>query len=386
MEQVIVRPYEESRDADGFLELRSIIYNDGWPIKERENYQPDFEHYVAELDGKIVGLFTILPQTCNRLDAVFKCGAVASVGVAPDVRRGGVGAAMMSWYVNHAAETGVEMANLYGFREPWYRKFGYEVAGKRYRVTFPSGRLPNIDGGLPVRRLRFEDYPIFAPCYEAFARQRSGMNMRQAAWQWKRVMAENKPLVIYAFGDPVEAYVAVSHQTAFWVEQSISEIVWTTARGYHSALGFLRQLAMNKTSIAWFEPSDGPVYSRFLDNGVQTSIERGTMFRVNDVPAALRAVKAEGTGEFTVRISDHVRPENAGPWRVRWADGVTEVTRTDTADFDLDILRFAQVFLGEPSLEELWRFGDMSVPSEPAVKESALRFFRPIPTTCYDFF
>lgn len=383
MAEVVVRPYED-RDEVGYYTVSGLTYNNG-DITPALNPSMDVERYVAEVEGQIAGTFVILPMTANRGTAILPMGGVAGVAVAPDCRRGGVGSAMMQWYVRHAAATGVPLASLYAFRETFYRRFGYEVVGKRVRIVAQAHRLPLTDADLPVRRLGWEDWPELAACYAAFARSRSGLNMRQQPWQWKRVLAENKPLTVYAFGDPVEAYVAVSHQTNFWVEQGLSEFVWSTRRGYLNALAFLRQLGMNKTSVAWFEPSDSPFYAQFLDQGVDARIERPVMFRVNNVEAALCALTCEGSGSFAVGISDSVVPENDGVWQVDWSDGAVNVEKGGEADFSLSIQAFAQALMGEPSLAELVRHELVNV-HNPRRLEAAYRLLSPSATVCMDFF
>lgn len=384
MSQVTVRPLE-TRDEAGFHDVRSLTYGDGIPFVAPEGWRGDQEHYAAELDGKIVGAFSVLPLTATRGASTLKCGGVAGVAVAPDCRRAGVGAAMMRWYVNYAREQGVPMASLYGFRETWYRRYGYEVAGKRTKVICPTHRLPELRSDLPVRRLGWEDWPELAACYAQYAHARSGVNTREEAWQWKRVLAENKALTIYAFGNPIEAYAAVSHSIAFWTDQHISEFIWSTARGYDAAVSFFRQLGINKTAITWYEPSDSPFYTRFLDHGVEARVERPIMYRVNDVPAALSALQTSGEGTFSVRVTDDTVAANDAIWKVAYSPSGVSVTPGTEEDFTLDIRQLAQAFLGEPSLADLVRNGLVPVRNESAL-DAATRLLPPSPTICLDFF
>lgn len=384
MSQVTVRPLE-SRDEEGFFEVRSLTYNDGLPIIEREGWRSDHEHFAAELDGKIVGAFSVLPLTASRGPSTLKCGGVAGVAVAPDARRAGVGAAMMRWYVDYARKQGVTLASLYGFRETWYRKYGYEVAGKRTKISVPTHRLPELKSDLPIRRLGWESWPELAECYRAYAQARSGVNLREEAWQWKRVLAENKPLVIYAFGDPIQAYAAVSHSITFWADQHISELIWSTPEGYEAAIAFFRQLGINKSAITWYEPSDSPFYTRFLDQGVEAKVERPIMFRVNDVKAAFESLSPREKGEFSIRIVDDVVAANDRVWRVAYTPDGVKATEGEEPDFTLDIRQFAQAFLGEPSLADLLRNRLVPVHRESPV-EDALKLLPPSPTICLDFF
>jgi predicted acetyltransferase len=199
-------------------------------------------------------------------------------------------------------------------------------------------------------------------------------------------LAEHRPSTIYAFGDPVEAYVSIAPQPTFWVEQSISELVWSSDRGYRSALSFFRQIGMNKTAIAWYEPSDGPFYWSYLDQGVAVRVERAIMFRVHDVARALGGLVPTSSGEFAVEVVDPVAPQVNGVWRVRFRTGEAPVVEPGgEPDFRLDIQAFSQAFMGEPSLQDLLRLGRVTVRNAGPV-EDAMRLLSPSPTVCLDFF
>ena len=358
MPDIVVRPIEE-RDQDGFDTVRSLTYNNGDPIppERRGLNTPGVRSFVAEQYGQIVGGCQVLDLTANRGPAVLACGGVAGVAVLPELRRSGVGSAMMSWLISHLRETGTPLASLYAFREPFYRRFGYEVAGRRLKVVCPTNRWPKLNSQLPIRRLKPDDWQDLVDCYSQFAESRSGLNIRND-WQWKRVLGENRQLTIYAVGEPVEAYAVVSHVTAFWTTDHISEIAWSSRRGYEGLLDMLGGLAINKTALSWFEPSDGPFYTDYLDQGITVTVDRPTMFRVNDVPAALRGMKPnpEISGEFSVEVDDPLVADNAGPWHISFAAGVVEVEKLlagQQVDLRLHVRHFAQAFLGEPSLSQL---------------------------------
>ncbi len=270
--------------------------------------------FIAEQNGQIQGACNVLDMTANRGTAVLNCGGIAGVAVLPELRRSGVGSAMMKWLVRHLRETETPLGSLYAFREPFYRKFGYEVAGRRQKITCPTHRWPKLESLLPIRRLTPADWQLLVPCYEVFAHSRSGLNVR-AEWHWKRVLGENRQLTIYAVGEPVEAYAVVSHVTAFWTTDHISELAWSTRLGYEGLLSMLGGLAINKAGLSWFEPSDGPFYADYLDQGVEISIERPIMFRVNDVSRSLVPTPARHERRRRIRDSSrrYDRPRKRRP-------------------------------------------------------------------------
>jgi predicted acetyltransferase len=382
--EIVVRPYEE-RDEEGFMLVRSLTYNDGLPIP-LENRRSRFTRgFVAEREGQIVGVYRILDLTCTREAALLNHGGVAGVAVLPEFRRSGVGSIMMARAIRLMREQGQAIGSLYGFRESWYRKLGYEVCGKRIQVVCPTHRLPKVqDSGLSVRRLEPADWPLIQPCFEAWAYARSGMSLRTPLL-WERFLNEHKPNAIYAAGDPVEGYVALSHQVAFWAEQRLSEVVWSTERGYRSCLETIHQLGINKSAMAWYEPSDSPFAAQHIDQGVELSVQRPIMFRLTDVPSAFEALKPTESGEFTFEVEDEIVPENRGPWLVRFGDGKVEITRAGKAGLAFHIRHLTQAYLGDPSLSDLARIGLVTV-RDANTLQNAIKLLGPMPVYCGEFF
>jgi predicted acetyltransferase len=347
-----------------------MTYNSGQPIPLDKQVYKTSTPYVGELDGRVVGTFVVMDMTCTRgSQAAWKTGGIAGVAVLPEARQSGVGGAMMRWALKHMRESGYVLAALYAFRESYYRQFGYEVCGMRYRIPCPNARLPRHKAALPIRRVPAEGLDEIKACHEGFCRARSGMNLRNEM-HWGRVVNENR--AIYAAGDPVEAYAIVDHDWTFWIDQPVAEFGWTTERGYESMVSFFGSLGINKTSVSWNEPSDSPFLARHLDKGIDVVSEKPIMFRLLNAPAALSDLKG-AEGSFHVALHDQDLPENAGPWLVECRDGKTRVTPAESFDFELDVRAGVQALLGEPGFDALMRNG------VAPVNEAARRLLPPIP-------
>jgi predicted acetyltransferase len=385
MPEIVTRAFKES-DQEGYDSVRSLTYHDGLPVPEARRHPRFAQQFVAELDGSIVGAYNALPMNATRGPALIPCAGIAGVAVSPDARRSGVGGQMMGWSVRNCKESGFPLASLYAFREPFYGRNGYATVGKRIRLSVPMHRLPNVENSLPIRRLTPDDWRELHSCYEQFGHQRSGVHIRSEL-MWERVLKENKALAIYAAGDPVEGYVAVSHSVEFWAEQWLSEVAWSTPAGYRGVIAAMHRIGINKTSVGWFEPSDSPFYAQYLDQGVTAELERPVMFRVCDVAGALRLLKPDSAGEFTLRVRDDQVPENEGPWNVVWRDNAVTVEEASNAvpDLSLDIQAFSQAFLGDPSLRQVAWHGRVQSSNANAI-EVAQSLLSPLPVFCGDFF
>ncbi|MBC8063338.1 MAG: GNAT family N-acetyltransferase [Chlorobia bacterium] len=375
---LIVRPFED-RDRDETWHVRDMTYNDGRTTPVESRVFKGTTGCVAELDGRIAGVFSVLDLTCTREGRVnLKCAGIAGVAVLPEYRHLGVGSAMMSWSVPYLRSQGYQMASLYGFRESFYRKFGYEMCGLRLEMEAPTHRLPRIKPELPVRVIDWQDHHALQACHEAFTQNYSGMNVR-TPMHWNRVLDEKK--TVYAVGDPVEAYAILEHKIDFWVPQLINEVSWSSFQGYRSLMAVLSQICINKSSLQWFEPSDSPYLQVYSDQGISAKYSRAIMFRVLDIPGALKALAPVGAGAFSFEVQDELVPENHGCWRVEDDGEKVDCRRVDSADLVGSIQAWTQAFLGDPGIER----GPIEE-RESGSLASASKFLKPARVYCQEFF
>ena len=300
------------------------------------------------------------------------------------IHNSGVGSEMLRKAIHDYYDKGYELMHLYPFRESWYRRFGYEVCGVRYKIKVDSAKFPRVAGSLPVHQYGVEGVEKIRQCYETFAHRRSGLNLRHEG-QWERLLPRESNRTIYTAGNPVEAYAIVQHKTDFWINQDIIEFVWTSREGYESILAVLRAIGKNKSSVTWFEPSDSPYRTYFWDNGATLEITNPLMYRVVNVKKALEGLKPTSSGVFTLQVLDEIVPQNAGPWRVAFSPSGVEVTPADSAEIVIGEGHFAQAFLGEPSLLTIASNGFVEV-GDAKHLEAAARLLTPSPTLCFEAF
>jgi predicted acetyltransferase len=386
MAEIAVRSFEE-RDREGFNRVRSMAYRDGKSVPPHEDLlsAPDCRGFVGELDGHVAGAFTVLDMTATRGAATLRCAGVCAVGVPPHERRAGVGGTMMTRGLFLLKDQGYQLASLYAYREHYYRKFGYECCGRSFEIECPLDRLPRTRSSLTLRQLKLDEFGAIRPLYKTFAHRYSGMNTREHERFWTNPDAE-PPFTIYVAGDPIEAFAVVRLDSAFWNEQKFREIAWTSPAGYDALMELFCGIAINKTSLRWCEPSDSPFIALYVDRGIEVKLDRPVMYRVLDVPGALRALCPAGAGVFSLALRDDLMPENVGPWRVAFGPAGVEVEPTDSEpDVEMDVHQFAQALLGEPSLADLLRLGLARGRSVQGVG-AALALLPPSPTSCVESF
>jgi ribosomal-protein-alanine N-acetyltransferase len=146
-------------DVPSVIELDQKSFSLPWPERSFRfelTVNPASRCWVAELEGKIVGMIVVW--------LVVDEAHVATIATHPDFRRKGIGTKLLSHALRQMIDEGARSSFLevreqnVGAQE-MYRKFGYEVSGRRpryYRDNNEDAILMNLDS-LKAERLVFGD-------------------------------------------------------------------------------------------------------------------------------------------------------------------------------------------------------------------------------------
>ncbi len=375
---------ESKADTQKLQHVWSWVWSSEPPKKDDPLSKPDPGEIrlLGELDGKLACGLKVHDYLVARGRADLKCGGVGAVATLPEIRGKGCATEFMAEALRQMKEEGHLVSNLYAFREPFYRKSGYETCGWRWQIKAPQGRMAKTEQLLEARQVMPEEMGQLEACYTNFIRGLSGSVLRKPH-NWSNRIGK-KPRMVYAVGDPVEAYAWVK-LTDFWGDVEVGELAWSTLRGYDSIMSVLRNLCVNQNRVVWCEPPNSVLLARDLDNGVEMCASEPTMYRAIDVPGALAALKPEASGEFTIEVADEHLPENKGPWRVAYSPNCVNVERCDTAEIKAGIGHFSQALMGSPSLHDLALAGLVQTTDADALRD-AENLLTPMPVVCMEFF
>ena len=148
-------------DVPGVIDLDQKSFSLPWPERSFRfelTANPASRCWVADFEGKIVGMIVVW--------LIIDEAHVATLATHPDFRRRGIAKKLLSHALLHLMEDGahssfleVRESNLAA--QEMYRKFGYEVSGRRpryYRDNDEDAILMNL-ASLKAERLTFEDEP-----------------------------------------------------------------------------------------------------------------------------------------------------------------------------------------------------------------------------------
>jgi [ribosomal protein S18]-alanine N-acetyltransferase len=146
-------------DVPAVVDLDQKSFSLPWPERSFRfelTDNPASRCWVAEVDGKIVAMIVVWLLVDEA--------HVATVATHPDYRRQGIGKRLLAHTLRHMIEEGarssfleVRESNLAA--QEMYRKFGYEVTGRRrryYRDNDEDAILMNLDA-LNAERLLLDD-------------------------------------------------------------------------------------------------------------------------------------------------------------------------------------------------------------------------------------
>lgn len=358
-------------NADEWNALLHRVYSHGAPDGPPQPPEPGERRFLVRDHGRPVSACRVRAYTVARGVADIPCGGVAAVGTLVQDRRKGHSGDLMRGVLAAMREGSQPLAALYPYQPGYYAQFGFALSGWQWAIDCPRDSLPAFPPPTRAVLVPPSAWKRLEPAYLWFARSRSGCLLRRPE-EWARRL-EGAGKEVYAVGDPVRGY-AVTHSQGAWGRVQVSELVYTDVAAYEALLGLLLGLCANQNSVRWSEPPDGPFLAQYLPRGATAAHSGATMFRVVDVPSALRLLRPEGSGEFALRLHDPEADWNTGVWRVRWSREQVEVEPGGEAGIELDPGALAQAFMGSPSMAGLIGQGRVRA-LDPAQAREAARFF-----------
>ncbi|HJQ15131.1 MAG TPA: ribosomal protein S18-alanine N-acetyltransferase [Anaerolineales bacterium] len=141
-------------DLRAVVDLDQKSFSLPWPERSFRfelTDNPASRCWVAELDGKVVGMIVVW--------LIIDEAHVATIATQPEYRRQGIGKRLLAHALSHMMQDGarssfLEVRESNSAAQEMYRKFGYEVTGRRkhyYRDNDEDAILMNLESLTPER-------------------------------------------------------------------------------------------------------------------------------------------------------------------------------------------------------------------------------------------
>jgi len=379
---VLIRDYRPDDDGE-IARLLRLAFGVTQQVTQLAEYWPkgwnDRRAQVAELDGRPVGFIRVREYQQYFGGAAVPMGGVASVAVAPHVRRRGVASALLAAAIADMREHGEVISALYQSAIPVYRLSGWENVGVYERAQVGPqdfATLPRPAGDVPVRLADKADLPAIHAAYTAVASTVDGMLDRATA-----EMAPERVLdfdVVLVAGEDARGYLTAARYGDRLVCHDVVAPDRDTALALLGSLaswtGQLTKVELRIMDPAWWQllrtrptdyfPEVDPWMLRVVDlpaavaaRGWPTAAHLAPLavdIEVHDEQAPWHTgrhrlvldggtVRCEPGGSGAVRLSARA----LGPWFAGSSDSAA-LRRAGLLDGDADAARLLDVLTGAP--------------------------------------
>jgi predicted acetyltransferase len=362
-----------TEDMLQFYRIHTIVYNQRKDYSKDENQKIDpLEHPVdwawGVFDGKklLAGMFEI--EYLMRFDGhSVKMSGIGGVGTLPEARKGGHIRHIFEKLLPQAYEKGVVFSSLTPFSHDFYRKFGYEIACNRNKISISTDDLSEIKSkGEFVHILPGDDTTLLAEVHSKYI-ENINHGIHRDNWTdnraWKRFTRDDPcstGTYLYLWKDETgKARSYIKYQDVFEEDEhnmSVTELIFIDKKGLYGVLGIVGGLSAQFRNFKWLMPA-------FIDPldftgdawSVEQEIKPRDMTRVVNVKAALELMRRPtGEGEYTIEVKDENISANNGKFLIQFGtDGSKiSVTKKD-ADLSCDILALSQLVTGYRTLENV---------------------------------
>lgn len=364
MEYRMIRPDEvaQLRSAEEYCFFINPTDYDPWVDRKM---LPEYLRGAFGDDGELKAGLINFPFAVNLGGARLAMGGVAGVVSWPEHRRAGCVGELLLRLLHEEKEKGVPLSSLYPFKQPFYRRYGWEVASAWLMHEFPPDLLaPGRAAGGTVRRFAPGEagWRELEAVYAAKAASQFGYIVREteAFWAdwvnplWTRWGTPYHTAVWYpAPGGTAEGYLLYRFMKDDKGEQQfvVKELVALTTAAERGLWAYVAQHDSQVRMIRYRTPRDYPVW-HLVENtrDLKSTLQSGWMLRFVDLPAAFAARPWDGMPDssFAIAVVDEHLPWNNGTFRVTFGSGHCTVSPApaETPVLAADQRTWAQLYAG----------------------------------------
>jgi len=405
------RPFPEERD-DEFSAFMRYAFS-----PERGPYDPeaddDDREHLAEYRGLFDGEEAV--AVCGHHDFTLRirgrdrdAAGLSAVASPPEHRRRGHIERLLRESLTEYRSDGVRYSVLWPFEHPFYRRYGWATVS-RYRwaktppeqLAFAADATDGSDRAGEFRRLDADDHERAADLLAATADRYDFTMARTAAWWRERTLRgwQTDPFVygLDRDGDlrALLSYTFTERDDGDGKAMVVSDAAVADPAAWDEVFRFCRDHDSQVERVRLRLPADVSLLDRVDDpRAVTEEVRAGPMFRLVDVPAALRELAPDPAldAAFTLAVDDPLVDWHDRPVRVTVADGEVAAERIaaenhsggveEDADVTAGIGPLSQLYAGYRDVDDLRAHAALDVDDGPGEDLAAdlAALFPPRPT------
>lgn len=383
-----IGPPESDQEVADFMRIvaQALVFptSDHDMFVEREGRE---NITVARTSGRVAGGLTVQRMGMSFGARCVPMAAVRVVGVAPEHRSKGVGAALMDGVVRQSFNGGLPLSSLYPATLPVYRRAGYELAGSRTSYRYPMGSIGRLERTLDVREATPDDRPIIERLYHKRLLRSPG-NVDRNDWAWQRVLSpglwspKTYGYIVEKNGVPL-GYVYFAQKPGGNITDntiSVADFAWESADAGKTLLSMLADHRSMAVAIEFPGAPADPLTLLMNENAAERITRFDWMLRIVDLKKAIegRGYFPDRGAELHLKIDDPTIPENCGKFVVTIAGGRGTVQEGGDGRLTASIRDLAPLYSGFMSAESLHAADRLSGDEESIASASRI-FSGPAP-------
>ncbi|MBD2593785.1 GNAT family N-acetyltransferase [Nostoc spongiaeforme FACHB-130] len=303
-------------------------------------------------EGKVAGGLATVPMGMWLGGQSVPMVGIASVGIAPEYRGGGVAIALMQNMLQELYAKGTPISVLYPATQQLYRKAGYEQAGNYCTWEISTQDIHLHKPPLALQPIADLNCEILHQLYQQQAQLIHGYLDRNSSI-WKRVtqLGEKETVYGYLIGnqDQPEGYIILSQH--YQVDHAVIKIRDWVVLSHAAAQTFWSFLANHRSTIKKVTWQSSIIDSLTLVLPEQTAKikhQERWMLRIVDVYKALqlRGYKLGVETELHLAVKDDLLTGNNDKFILSVANGQGEVKQGGKGELQIDIQGLASLYTG----------------------------------------
>lgn len=346
--------------------------------KKEEAPDPDEERWgLYDERGNMVTSFIAGPTRLSYDGQIIDCGEGHMIGSLPEARSHGNVRKLLHYVMEEFRSRGDVFCEFVPFSFSFYRQFGFELVARNMSQKFSIDQLKDFKCTMQVKQvLSQRDTDIARKLYETFILDRNFAYLRQDKDWTYRGSGEfgerdwfNKDKQVYTYlfyddGGKARGYLSYFFEPGpegpFTGTMKVTDMVYDSPETFRNILGFCYGLRakMLDVELVLMDDLDLALVLPECSEKIQRKVEGHITGRVLNVEKALSLMKQpQGSGSYSVMVTDAFMTENTGSYQVSYQDGkAVSVEKSDdttkTADLEVDETTLVQLLVGRADLEE----------------------------------
>lgn len=313
----------------------------------------------------LAGKVHIIPLECYINGKIFKMGGIASVATWPEYRRQGIVKQLFYQSMLEMKENGQVVSFLHPFSFGFYRKFGWEYTFTNKHYEIPIDHLKQQwEGKGYVRRIQ-NDISLLQNIYTKYAKQYTGMLVRDEKW-WEYNVLDDGFLTVVAFDEDgdAEGYLMFNVKNRIF---TVKEMVYTTVNGRKLLFEFIANHDSMAHQVKLVVPENDHLPLLIHEPRFDQQLYPYFMARIVDVHSFLNVYPFQVNNDVTdlsLHITDDFFPDNTGVYKLHMSNGEIDISYQDQTDtsvhIDCSIQQLTSMLLGFKRPIELYNLGMIS--------------------------